>query len=122
MEYPKLFVEGTDDVHVILHLLGRHGISLDKDCGPVDIRAAGGDSGVLDAMTTAIKASANRTVGFVIDADISLADRWTTVCGHLERINFFPCAGSAHALIGRRNPRRCCDESVFDGLTQACVG
>jgi hypothetical protein len=40
----------------------------------------------------------------------------------LEQIQKRACAGSAHARIGERNTRRCCDGGVLDGFAQARVG
>ena len=84
LECSKLHVEGQDDQHAIVHLLLRHGISLDHDPLRVDVKVEQNDNGVLDAMNVAIKASAGRSVGFVIDADRTIADRWQQICGRLN--------------------------------------
>jgi hypothetical protein len=84
LELPSLYVEGEYDVHTLIHLVGKHGISLDKELGPVIIRNAKNDRGVLASMRTAARASTFRPVGFVIDADIPIAQRWQSVCDHLK--------------------------------------
>lgn len=57
LDLPSLHVEGETDRHTIRHLLARHDIELDQNCGPVLIKTAQNDRGVLDAMTTAARAS-----------------------------------------------------------------
>jgi hypothetical protein len=87
LELPALFVEGDDDLHTILHLLGRHQIKLDKDTGPVVIKKAHGDQGVLAALTTAVRASTNRAVGFVLDANGAVGSRWESVRDRLKDVD-----------------------------------
>ena len=92
VERSRLHVEGTDDVHVVRHLLLRHGIDcpitgrLSGDVAPnvPQIAATGDVQGVLDAIGTAIPVSNGRSVGFVLDADVEPRDRWRAVCGRLR--------------------------------------
>lgn len=86
LEIPRMYVEGQADCHALLHLLGRHGIPLDKSVGPVIIQDAKNDDGVLDAMRTAARASTRLPVGFVIDADESTNSRWQAVCDRLRTV------------------------------------
>lgn len=86
LELPTLYVEGDADLHTVIHLLGRHGVVLDKDIGPVIVKKAKNDHGVLDSMRTATRASTLRPVGFVIDADTPVADRWKSICDHLKDV------------------------------------
>ena len=93
-ERSSLHVEGTDDVHVVKHLLLRHGIDcpLSGDNRPQHafasnvpkITAAGDKDAVLDAIGTAVLVSNGRSVGFVLDADLEPRDRWRAVCGRLR--------------------------------------
>lgn len=87
LELPSLFVEGEDDLHTIRHLLGRHQIELDRETGPVIIKKAHGDQGVLSLMTTAVRASTNRPVGFVVDANGAVGRRWKAVRDRLGSLD-----------------------------------
>jgi len=87
LEFPALYVEGESDRHTIVHLLARHGINLDKELGPVVIKPAAGDRGVLHSMRTAARASTNLPVGFVVDADVPVSQRWQSVCQHLNELD-----------------------------------
>lgn len=101
LELPELFVEGNTDLYLIVQLVGRHGITLDKKLGPVLLKAAKNDQGVLEAMRTAARASTNRSVGFVIDADTSLAARWQSVCERLKDIGLsLPSTAQRDGFIG----------------------
>ncbi len=83
----KLYVEGRDDRHVILHLA--KGLdAVEKPEGPgVEIDECEGDGADLRAMSVAVKAAAGNesaAVGFVLDADKTVDQRWRQVCGVLE--------------------------------------
>ena len=88
LERPTLHVEGEDDKHTIIHLLTRHGISFDLGPRPVDIKVEGCDTKVLKEMKVAVKAASGRSVGFVIDTDRAIADRWQQVCSELKPLGF----------------------------------
>ena len=79
LEKPVLYVEGTTDLHTIVHLIARHGIQVDRDLGPVILKQAKNDRGVLSAMRIAARASTQVPVGFIIDADRLVAERWQSV-------------------------------------------
>lgn len=81
-EKSVLHVEGTDDGHVIAHLLSRHGV--DIDTSGVEIKVAQGKDALLPAMDTAVRLSTGRSVGFVLDADEVPEDRWRAARGRLE--------------------------------------
>lgn len=101
LEHPALFVEGDTDLHTIRHLLDRNGIPLDRDLGPVVIKKAQNDKGVLDAMRTAARASTDRPVGFVIDADVTVAQRWQAVCDRLSELDLpFPDSPPNDGFVG----------------------
>ncbi len=84
LERSILHVEGSDDQHSIIHLLSRYDISFDGNHRRVDVQVQGNDDRVLAAMDVAVKTSAGRSVGFVIDADRAIADRWRQVCSKLN--------------------------------------
>ncbi|TWT41790.1 hypothetical protein RAS1_29130 [Phycisphaerae bacterium RAS1] len=101
LELPELFVEGNTDLYLIVQLLARHGVTLDKNLGPVRLKDAKNDKGVLDAMRTAARASTNRAVGFVIDADKSVASRWQAICDRLKDLGLgLPPSATASGFIG----------------------
>jgi hypothetical protein len=101
MEYPALYVEGESDLHTIRHLLARHDIELDRDLGPVVIRNVKDDRGVLASMRTAARASTNRPVGFVIDANSHILGRWQSVRDHLKDLMLsFPPTPPREGFIG----------------------
>ena len=93
VERSNLYVEGTHDVHVVHHLLLRHGfdcpISGDKRpqrefaANAPEITPAGDKDAVLAAIGTAARVSNDRSVGFVLDADENPQNRWLAVCGRL---------------------------------------
>ena len=90
-----LHVEGRNDAHVIKQLLLRHGITCpikgDKhrptDIAPhaPEIMSAGNKDAVLEAIGTAVPVSNGRSVGFVLDADVVLQDRWRSVSNRLNQ-------------------------------------
>ena len=87
-ERSQLRVEGNDDKHAIIHLLARHGI----DCGlhsrlvwAPTVEATGGKDMLLRDIDLSIRASSGRAVGFVLDTDLSLNDRWQAVSDRLQR-------------------------------------
>lgn len=84
LEKPILWVEGKDDRYTILSLLARHGISLHERQGPVILKEGKSDRGVLQNMATSAKAPTRRPVGYVIDADMSLANRWDAIRNNLH--------------------------------------
>jgi len=86
-EFPVLYVEGRTDLHTICQLLRRHDVELDARLGPVVVKDAGGDEGVLHALRTAVLAAANRAVGFVMDANGSVADRWRSIRHRLRGLD-----------------------------------
>ena len=89
----SLYVEGTDDTHVIKHLLKRHGIECPFDDEVVadtlpaivpEIKRAGNKDQVLEAIESAVKFGTGHSVGFVLDADEVVANSWRAVCGRLS--------------------------------------
>ncbi|MFO1261765.1 MAG: DUF3226 domain-containing protein [Rhodoferax sp.] len=84
LDSPALHVEGVSDMHTVIHLLGRHGVVLNAQTGPVVVKPTKGDAGLLNSMRTAAMASAGKPVGFVIDGDLPVAQRWQSVKDHLN--------------------------------------
>lgn len=79
LELPELKVEGRNDLCTIAELLNRHGIDMSQAKRPINITAAGSLESLLDGMRVAVRAATNRPVGFVVDADVKLSDRWNAV-------------------------------------------
>lgn len=84
----SLYVEGTDDKHVIKHLLQRHGIEcpFDHEIVPEtlpamvpEIKLAGNKQQVLATIENAVKFGTGHSVGFVIDADEAAENSWRAV-------------------------------------------
>ena len=89
-ERSSLHVEGKDDLHAICHLLIRHGIDYDQQPWPRNfprIKEIGGKEPLLSGIETAVSVSNGRSIGFVLDANSSLQDRWVAVTSKLERVN-----------------------------------
>lgn len=79
-----VMVEGKDDEHVIKHLCGNRGI-------PPVLKVSGHLSveNLLDSIPVRLKASYDGDiVGVVLDADVSLADRWAAVRRHLQELSY----------------------------------
>jgi hypothetical protein len=91
-DLPKLYVEGKDDISVINALLSRHGIDTAQGKKVLKIKDQGNIDDVLDSMPEAIKASTSHPVGFVVDIDIKVTDRWNAVRSRLAQLNLSPPA------------------------------
>lgn len=98
VERSRLHVEGGDDMHAIRHLLIRHGIDYDHDPWPAWIPSIDAVSGAKDAILnsetveTAVSLSTGRSVGFVLDADSSVEDRWRAISNRLWQAGVVPTA------------------------------
>ena len=90
----NLHVEGPNDVHVVHHLLLRHGFDcpIRGDKRPQhefaesvpEITPAGDKDAVLATIKTAVPVSNDRSVGFILDTDENPRSRWRAVCDRLE--------------------------------------
>lgn len=89
---PELYVEGRDDIIVISSLLLRHGIDTDQGGRHLKIRGKGGVDQLLGVIGDAIRASSGRPVGFVLDIDIEVSNRWTAVRDRLREAGLDPPA------------------------------
>lgn len=88
-----LFVEGSDDEHTLKQLLARHEIHIHDDECPLKVHSKGSDTGVISAISVAVKASGTHAVGFVVDTDafnggqrLSRGDRWTAIRDRLASV------------------------------------
>jgi hypothetical protein len=80
-----LLVEGNDDYHVILNLQGARGIRiLDKG----EILDKKGIATLLEDLPTRLKASQGGIVGVMLDADMDLAARWSSVRNILVKAGY----------------------------------
>ncbi len=97
-ERSVLRVEGPDDKHVLIHLLGRHGIDLEQSAWFPSIETAGdgagapgdGRSAILQGLRNAVRLGEGKAVGFVLDADDSVEKTWRAVSDRLEKAGMAP--------------------------------
>jgi hypothetical protein len=85
-EQSRLHVEGIDDKHTIIHLLIRHGIDYDTKPWPIQfpsVETVESVERLLEGMEVAIRLSSGRSIGFVLDADSPLENRWSAVRNRL---------------------------------------
>ena len=80
-ESSRLYVEGTDDLHVVKHLLQQHGIDA---LNVPEVQQTDGKEVLLDMIKTVVQVSSGRSVGFMLDADDKPQDRWSAVRGRLQ--------------------------------------
>ena len=82
----RLLAEGTDDVHSVIHLMAQHGYGWDDErlVRPY-VDGLGGIAPLLEALPVALKGSYAR-LGFVLDADLNLSDRWAQVRDRAHRV------------------------------------
>ena len=88
---PTLYVEGSDDQHVLVHLLKRHGFNYDAQPWPLTwpkVEQMRGVDSLLDGMVDAIGHAFQQPVGFVLDADLvthgdGLDARWASARNRL---------------------------------------
>ena len=93
----SIYVEGTDDEHVVRHLLIRH-----QAMPPPEIEKQGGKEEVLRTMELAIPASPGGNLGFVLDANDDLAATWNMVTSRLTRVGVkVPNISPPDGFIGR---------------------
>jgi len=109
-ERTELHVEGDDDLHSLVHLLVLHGV--DYDCKPWPSRfpvfkVAKTCDQLLRGMETAVRASAGRAAGFVLDADAPLSERWREICRELAKTDIAtPSQPPPDGFIGQSNTYR----------------
>lgn len=89
---PILYVEGRNDEKALSALLKRNAIDTEKtsrrfDIQPVQADDEGGTESVdvlLAGIREKVRRSVNLPVGFVLDADADIQDRWNSVCSRLS--------------------------------------
>lgn len=79
----ELYVEGKDDMHTIIHLLTRHGFDFDRKPRPIEIKVAENDIKLLEGVAVAVKANKHGSVGFVLDLDTTVDERWQQIANRL---------------------------------------
>ncbi len=90
LERSRLHVEGTDDKHSIVHLLIRHDLDYDSKPWPAtfpSIEEQGSIDALLEGVETAVQVGGGRAVGFVLDADTPLIERWNAIRDRLRRVD-----------------------------------
>jgi hypothetical protein len=99
---PRLNVEGTDDEHVIRNLVKAHGIEYRDDPRVPDVKVIEGITNLLDGIEDGVRASTGRAVGFVLDADSPILDRWRSVRDRLLKagVDAVPQAPPPEGFIG----------------------
>lgn len=87
---PKLYVEGVDDKHSLIHLLVRHGVPFEPSQRKVEVEDTGSITIMLDNLCTYVKSARNQKqpVGFVLDADADGNGRWQSIKAKLESEGF----------------------------------
>jgi len=87
MERPVIHVEGENDQHALVHLLILNGVNYDSKPWPTEFPAFKPVEGVerlVSGMELAVRFSGGLPIGFVLDADAPLQDRWNGVCAKLR--------------------------------------
>lgn len=89
----QLHVEGTDDKHAICHILIRRGIDYDQDPWPESfpvIKEIGGKDELIKGIDVAVSLSNHKSIGFVLDANSSLQNRWKEISSRLSEVGMDP--------------------------------
>ena len=84
-----LLVEGTDDEHVIRHLLGQRGFGYGNGNPPPPLpipKPQGGIKDLLKGIRGAVRSNTGRAAGFVVDANDCPRDRWKAVAARLNQV------------------------------------
>lgn len=110
MERSRMHVEGPDDQHSIVHLLGHHGVDYDAKPWPPEFpefQQTGGVRELLEGIDIAVRLSTGRAIGFVLDADSPLRHRWQAVCDRLRAVDVVvPEEPSPEGFIGKSDTYR----------------
>ncbi len=87
---PVLFVEGSDDEHVIKHLLTRYLVPRGQLPVPTSLpefKVSGGKTQLLRSVKAGVSSSTGKSIGFVLDANASLQDCWRAISLRLGEID-----------------------------------
>lgn len=99
---PILYVEGKDDISIISALLKRHGVDTNQGDEHLKIVSQDNITKLLKSMVPAIEAATDKPVGFVLDIDVSVNDRWQAVRERLKPVK------------GVNVPDKCPQKGFFD--------
>lgn len=92
-----LLVEGHEDKHVFVHLLGQHDIPLKPPYGGDDkseavyVRDVNGIDNLLDDISVRLKGTGSgdlQRLGLVVDADLNIMTRWQSVRDRLIKAGY----------------------------------
>lgn len=92
-----LLVEGSEDLHVFVHLLKHHNIVLkspetaDDESDAVTIKDKGGIEPLLEDISVRLKGGGSgglQKLGIVVDADLDIAGRWKELRDRLIRVGY----------------------------------
>ncbi len=99
---PILYVEGKDDISVINALLGRHGVDTERGKRHLCIKDQESVEQLLASMGDAIKTATDKRIGFVVDIDIAISQRWQAVKARMNEIGMnLPDQCPANGFIGK---------------------
>lgn len=85
----RLFVEGPDDKHALIHLFQHHQIFNDKEeDNPFKIEEKRGIENILEILGTELKQSGLEQLGIVVDADTDIATRWQSLQNRLSSAGY----------------------------------
>ena len=90
---PQLHVEGTNDRHTICHVLIRRGIDYDQEPWPESfpvIKEIGNRDELIEGVDVAVSLSNHKSIGFVLDANSSVQDRWKAISSRLSKVGIDP--------------------------------
>lgn len=91
-ERPLIHVEGSDDLHALVGLLKRNGVAYAPggvENSPIELpefKAVGAVEALIEGIETAVSLNVEGIVGFVMDADSSVLNRWRSVHYQLAKI------------------------------------
>lgn len=85
LERCRLVVEGSHDMHVVAHLLRRHGIEIEQQLIKEFIQEHGGIDALLVALPQHLKDPDVSRLGVVLDADADSGIRWSLVANALRQ-------------------------------------
>ena len=96
----RLLVEGTDDLHTIVHLMARHGYDWNDERHTRPFVAnSGGIDELLDEFPVALKGRYDR-VGVLVDANTHPGDRWQQLLGRASSVGVeLPARPDEHGTI-----------------------
>lgn len=111
LERSSLRVEGRDDRHALVHLLIRNDIDYEQQEWPAWLpsieEVKGGKPGVLDNMELLVRASSNKRIGFVLDADNSAQATWSAVRSRLLQVGVdLPATLPTQGFVGETSEYR----------------